>query len=60
MEKVAVSAAAIANPSLLTEMAAAIGRQSVVVVLDIKKKKGLFSKGYELCSHNATRTYKDL
>lgn len=59
VEKVAVSAAAIANPSLLTEMAAAIGRQSVVVVLDIKKKKGLFSKGYELCSHNATRTYKE-
>ena len=31
VEKVAVSTAAIANPSLLSEMAAAVGRQSVVV-----------------------------
>jgi cyclase len=37
VEKVAVSAAAIANPALLTEMAAAVGRQSVVVVLDVRK-----------------------
>ncbi len=37
VEKVAVSAAAIANPALLTEMAAAVGRQSVVAVLDVRK-----------------------
>ena len=58
VEKVAVSAAAIARPSLLTEMAAAVGSQSVVAVLDVRKRKGLFSKGYEVCSHNAKTAYK--
>jgi cyclase len=53
VEKVAVSAAAIANPSILTEMAAAVGCQSVVAVLDVRKRTGLFATGYELCSHNA-------
>ncbi|MFM5287223.1 AglZ/HisF2 family acetamidino modification protein [Aeromonas veronii] len=58
VEKVAVSAAAIENPELLTQMAAAVGKQSVVVVLDIRKKKGLFSNGFEVCTHNATRVVK--
>lgn len=58
VEKVAISAAAIANPSLLTEMAATVGRQSVVAVLDVRKRKGLFAKGYEVCSHNAKITHK--
>ena len=58
VEKVAVSAAAIANPTLLTEMAAAVGRQSVVVILDVRKRKGLFAKGYEVCTHNAKTAYK--
>ncbi len=48
VEKVAVSAAAIQNPNLLTEMAAAVGRQSVTAVLDVRKKSGLFAKGYEV------------
>lgn len=58
VEKVAVSAAAIANPSLLTEMAAAVGRQSVVAVLDVRKRSGLLAKGYEVCTHNAKTAYK--
>lgn len=59
VEKVAVSAAAIANPILLSEMAGAVGRQSVVVVLDVRRKKSLFAKkGYELCSHNAKVVHK--
>lgn len=37
-EKVALSAAAIARPQLVGEMAAQVGAQSVVVVLDVKKK----------------------
>jgi imidazole glycerol-phosphate synthase subunit HisF len=53
VEKVAVSAAALANPGLLTEMAAAVGRQSVVAVLDVRKKSGLFAKGFEVCTRNA-------
>ena len=58
VEKVAVSAAAIARPSLLSEMAAAVGRQSVVAVLDLRQRAGFFSKSFEICSHNGTRIYK--
>lgn len=58
VEKVAVSAAAITNPGLLTQMEAAVGRQSVVAVLDIRKRSGLFAKGYEVCTHNATVSHK--
>jgi cyclase len=58
VEKVAVSAAAIAKPYLLTEMAAAVGRQSVVAVLDVRKRTGLFAKGYELCTHNGKTIHK--
>jgi len=58
VEKVAVSAAAIQNPQLLTEMAAAVGRQSVVAVLDVRKKQGLFAKGLEVCTHNAQTAHK--
>jgi cyclase len=59
VEKIAISSAAIANPSLLGEIATMIGRQSVVVALDLRKRKGLFAKGYEVCTHNARETYKD-
>lgn len=58
VEKVSVSAAALARPALLTEMAAAIGRQSVVAVLDVRRKSGFFSKGYEVCTHNARQAHK--
>jgi len=58
VEKVAVSAAAIANPSVLSQMAAAVGRQSVVAVLDVRKKSGLFGKGFDVCTHNAKQTHK--
>lgn len=58
VEKVAISSAAITNPALIAEMADAVGRQSVVAVLDIRKKTTLFTKGYEVCSHNGKRSYK--
>jgi len=58
VEKVAISAAAVANPGLLTEIANAIGRQSVVTVLDIRKKTGLLVKGYEVCTHNGKTIHK--
>jgi cyclase len=58
VEKVAVSAAAIANPSVLSQMAAAVGRQSVVAVLDVRKKSGLFGKGFDVCTHNGKQTHK--
>jgi cyclase len=53
VEKVAVSAAAISNPSLLAHMAAEVGRQSVVAVLDVRKRTGFLSRGYEVCTHNS-------
>lgn len=49
-EKVAISAAAIFNPQILRDIAAAVGTQSVVVVLDVKKKGFLGS--YEIFTHN--------
>ena len=55
VEKVAISAAAIDNPSLLTEISAKIGKQSVVAVLDICEKQSLFSNSYEVRTHNATK-----
>ncbi len=58
VEKVSVSSAAVADPALLVRMSEAIGRQSVVAVLDVRKKSGLFSKGYELCTHNARTAHK--
>ncbi len=58
VEKVAVCAAAFANPTLLSEMAMAVGRQSVVAVLDVRKKTRLFAKGFEVCTHNAKVIHK--
>lgn len=58
VEKIAVSAAVIARPSLVSEMASAVGSQSVVGVLDVRKRKGLFSNGYEVCTHNGKRSHK--
>ena len=52
VEKIAVSSAALTNPELITEIAGRVGSQSVVVVLDVKKK--LFG-GYELYTHNAKK-----
>jgi cyclase len=58
VEKVAVSSAAIGNPALLTQMAASLGKQSVVAVLDVRKKTGLLAKGYEVCTNNAKKVHK--
>lgn len=58
VEKVSISAAAVERPALLGEIAQAVGRQSVVAVLDVRKRTGFFSKGYELCTHNAGKTHK--
>ncbi len=52
-EKVAVSAAALSNPKLIEEMAKAVGTQSVIVVLDVKKK---LLGGYEVYSHNGKKS----
>ncbi|MCK5146218.1 imidazole glycerol phosphate synthase subunit HisF [bacterium] len=53
VEKVAISSAAVENPNLVTEMAVQVGSQSVIVVLDVKKRK--MGNKYELYTHNATK-----
>jgi cyclase len=58
VEKVAISAAAIVNPALLAQIAAAVGQQSVVAALDLRKRIGLFAKGYEVCTHNGKIVHK--
>ncbi len=58
VEKVCISSAAVEDPTLIRRIADAVGGQSVVVVLDVRKKSGFFSNGYELCTHNATQTHK--
>jgi cyclase len=55
VEKVALSSEAITNPKLLIDIANIIGRQSVVVVLDVKKT--LFGS-YEIYSHNGKKKVK--
>jgi imidazole glycerol-phosphate synthase subunit HisF len=52
IEKIALSSAVIQNPSLVTQIAQRVGSQSVIVVLDIKKK--LFG-GYEVYTHNGKK-----
>ena len=53
VEKIAMSAAAIARPELISEAAATVGSQSIAVVLDVKK--GGLLKKYEVVTHNATK-----
>lgn len=56
VEKVALSAAAIDAPNLITQIADEIGRQSVVVVLDVKKR--MLSKEYDVFTHNGKKNTK--
>ena len=52
VEKVAISAGASERPELVSEIAQFVGRQSVVVVLDVKvNRKGT----YDVWTHNGTR-----
>jgi cyclase len=53
VEKVSLSSAAIARPSLVGDIGRFVGNQSVVVVLDVKRGPG--PGDYEVWSHNATR-----
>ncbi len=53
VEKVALSAAAVEAPDLVTAISNELGSQSVVAVLDIKKKR--FGAKYEVWTHNGTR-----
>jgi cyclase len=53
VEKVAISSAAVPEPKLLTDAAKRVGSQSVVAVMDVKKKR--FGKQYEVYTHNGNK-----
>ena len=53
VEKVAISAAAIENPRLISQIATAVGSQSVVVVLDVRRAQA--TADWEVWTHNATK-----
>ena len=53
IEKIALSSAVLQNPELITQIAERVGAQSVIVVLDVKKK--LFG-GYEVYTHNGKKS----
>lgn len=52
IEKIALSSAVLNNPQLISDIADRVGAQSVIVVLDVKKK--LFG-GYEVYTHNGKK-----
>jgi len=49
VEKIAMSSSVVDNPTPITEMAEQVGTQSVVAVVDVKKK---LLGGYEVFTHN--------
>lgn len=52
IEKIALSSSVVDNPNLITQIGNQVGSQSVIVVLDVKKK--LFG-GYEVFTHNGKK-----
>ena len=58
VEKISLSSTAINSPLTLGKIASAIGSQSTVVVLDVKKKMGVFNKGYEIYTNNGRAVHK--
>ena len=52
VEKVALSSSAVNNPQIVSQIAEKVGSQSVVVVLDVKKK---LLGGYEVVTHNGKK-----
>lgn len=56
VEKISLSSCAIEQPEMLAEIAEQVGRQSVVVVLDVKKR--MFGSRYDIYTLNATKNTK--
>src|SRR5664280_2644175 len=53
VEKIAISSITVENPSIVNEIAMRVGNQSVVVVLDVRRKA--FSSKYEIWAYNGTK-----
>lgn len=52
VEKIALSSSVLQNPKLITDISERVGAQSVIVVLDVKKK---LLGGYEVYTHNGKK-----
>jgi len=52
VEKIALSSSVLSNSNLITKIANRVGSQSVIVVLDVKKK---LLGGYEVYTHNGKK-----
>jgi cyclase len=57
-EKVALSSSAIIDLDLIKNIGIAVGVQSVVIVIDVKKKGALFGGGYEIFIKNGKEKVK--
>lgn len=57
VEKVALGAAALCVPGLIARTAKEVGRQSVVAVIDVKKRPELGAPGYEVLTHNGSKSH---
>ena len=57
VEKVAISASFLDNPNLVREMADAIGSQSIVCVIDYRKKTNMFGSYYQVATHNGSTSH---
>lgn len=55
-EKIAISSLAVENTSIISDISEAVGTQSVVVIIDVKKKK--LWGGYDIYTHNGTKKSK--
>jgi imidazole glycerol-phosphate synthase subunit HisF len=53
VEKIAISSAAVENPPLVSDIAQAVGNQSVVVVFDVRRQS--HGADYEVWTHNGRR-----
>jgi len=56
VEKVAISSIAVENPGIISKIAEHVGSQSVVAVLDVKKR--MLGDRYDIWTHNATKNRK--
>jgi cyclase len=52
-EKIAISSAAVNNPIIIKQIGEAIGVQSVVVIIDLKKRSKLLGGGYDIYTNNS-------
>ncbi len=53
VEKVAISSSAISHPEIISQAAGTVGSQSVVIVMDVKKKR--LGNKYRIYTHNGTK-----